>query len=151
AGKEPEEFDKNRMILGVECEKCHGPAVEHVQFHTQNPKAAEGKFIVNPAKLSRQLNLDMCALCHGGRLQKTQPSFSFTACGNLSDHFSVDTSAPDPNNIDVHGNQYGLLRASKCFKESLTLTCNSCHNTHENERRNTELFSQRCMNCHQEK
>jgi hypothetical protein len=62
--------------------------------------------------------------------------------------FIVDTLPPRTDFIDVHANQYGLLRASPCFKNSITMTCNTCHNTHENERGNTVLFSQRCMNCH---
>ncbi len=146
--KEPERFDKNKIIYGVDCEKCHGPAAKHVQFMAQNPGDTIGKFIVNPAKLSRQQNLDLCALCHGGRLQKTDPSFSFIAGDALSDHFKVDTTTPDPEKIDVHGNQYGLLRASKCFILSETMTCNSCHSPHANEKGNKVLFSQRCMNCH---
>lgn len=145
--KEPEQFSTDKMIYGVDCEKCHGPAAQHVSFQTANPGDTVGRHIVNPATLARQQKLDLCALCHGGRLQKTKPSFEFTAGENLADYFKLDTSTPDPKNIDVHGNQYGLLRSSKCFKMS-DLTCNSCHNTHENERNKAALFSQRCMNCH---
>jgi hypothetical protein len=147
-GKDPESFDRQHLIYGVDCEKCHGPAAKHVQFQTQNPNYTSGRFIINPARFTRQQNLDMCALCHGGRLQKTKPSFSFTAGNSLADYFITDTSAPDPDKIDVHGNQYGLLRASKCFKASTTLTCNSCHDTHQNEKGKTALFSQRCATCH---
>ena len=147
-GKEPESFDPKKIIYGVDCEKCHGPAAQHVQFQMQHPADTAGKYISNPARLSRQQSLDLCASCHGGRLQKTKPSFSFTAGKNLSDYFIVDTTAPDPRNIDVHGNQYGLLRASACFRISKTMTCNTCHNTHETERGKTTLFSQRCMTCH---
>ena len=147
-GIEPEEFDKNKMVLGVDCEKCHGPAEKHVEFQTQNPTEKKGKFIINPASFSRQQRLDMCAVCHGGRLQKTKPSFEFTAGDKLADFFLADKKTKDANSIDVHGNQYGLLVSSKCFSMSKTLTCNSCHNTHENEKGNTALFSQRCMSCH---
>ena len=146
-GKEPEEFDNDRIIFGVDCEKCHGPAAKHVEFHTKNPKDTGGMNIINPAVLSREQSLDLCASCHGGRLQKLKPSFEFTVGDTLSDYFTVDTSAPDPENIDVHGNQYGLLRASKCFRMS-EMNCNSCHNTHKNEKGNMALFSQRCMTCH---
>lgn len=147
-GKEPETFDNNRIIYGVDCEKCHGAAVKHVQFHAQNPTDTIAKFIINPATLTREQNLDLCASCHGGRLQKTKPSFSYTVGAKLSDHFLVDTTPPRTETIDVHANQYGLLRASPCFKNSITMTCTTCHNTHENERGNTLLFSQRCMDCH---
>jgi hypothetical protein len=147
-GVEPEKFSPEKMIYGVDCEKCHGPAAEHVKFQTENPSDTSGKHIVNPAKLTRQQNLDLCALCHGGRLQKTTPSFEFIAGENLQDHFKLDTTVPNPQQVDVHGNQYGLLRASKCFRMSQTLTCNTCHNTHENEKNKTALFSQRCQSCH---
>lgn len=149
-GKEPERFNKNNIIYGIDCEKCHGPAAEHVKFQTENPGDTTAKHIINPAGFSRQQKLDLCALCHGGRLQKTQPSFTFTAGDALKDYFVVDTAMPDPNNIDVHGNQYGLMRASKCFRGSEVMTCNSCHNVHENERGKTKIFSQRCMSCHTE-
>lgn len=148
ADAEPEEFNKDRMILGVDCEKCHGPAKQHVEFQTQNPAEKKGKFILNLKNFTRQQSLDMCTVCHGGRLQKTKPSFSFTAGDKLSDYFLVDTTAKNTDNIDVHGNQYGLMAASKCFKLSGTLTCNTCHNTHENEKGKVELFGQRCMSCH---
>lgn len=147
-GKEPEQFDRKQMILGVDCEKCHGPAAKHVEFQMQNPRERTAKYIINPATLTRLQNLELCALCHGGRMQKIKPSFEFTAGDKLSDFFMVDTTAPNPDNIDVHANQYGLLRASECFKMSATLTCNTCHNTHENERGRTTLFSERCMTCH---
>lgn len=150
-GVEPEEFHKDKILYGVDCEKCHGPAAKHVSFHTKNPTDSVAQFIVNPAKLSRQRNLDMCVLCHGGNIQKTKPSFSYTPGESLANFFVIDTlnmTAVQNENIDVHGNQYGLLRSSKCFQQSTTMTCNTCHNPHENERGKTALFSRRCMNCH---
>jgi len=144
---ESEEFDKSQIIYGVDCEKCHGPAAKHVEFQSENPTIKKAEYIINPAGFTRKQMLDLCGLCHGGRLQKTQPSFSFEAGDPLSDYFAIDTSARFAPNIDVHGNQFGLLAASKCFNYS-QMTCVTCHNTHENERGRTELFSQRCMSCH---
>ncbi len=147
-GTEPEEYDRSKIIYGVDCEKCHGPAANHVAYEIQNPADSVGKYIINPGKLNRQQILDLCALCHGGRLNKTKPSFEFTAGNYLANYFVKDTSISVAKIIDVHGNQYGLLQESKCFKNSATLTCISCHSTHENERGNTTVFSQRCMSCH---
>lgn len=148
AGEEPEKFSHNRFIYGVTCEKCHGPAAAHVDYQTKNPRDTVAKFIINPKTFSRQQQLDLCASCHGGRLQKKTPSFSFTAGDALADHYKLDTTVPNPNQVDVHGNQYGLLRSSKCFRMSDQMTCNTCHNPHANERGKTALFSQRCMTCH---
>ena len=148
---EPERFNKASMVLGVDCEKCHGPAVDHVAFQTAHPEEKKASFIINPASFTRAQSLDMCALCHGGRLQKTSPSFSFAAGDKLSDYFAIDTAGKDPNDIDVHGNQYGLLAASKCFLKSNSLTCTTCHNPHENEKGKAASFSQKCISCHSSK
>src|SRR5687768_280387 len=148
---EPVEFDRNKIIYGVDCQKCHGPAAKHVEYQTKNPQEKIGKYIINPARLSRLQQMDVCALCHSGNIQKTKPSFEYTAGKNLSDYFVIDTLDDfkvNPGNIDVHGNQVGLLKASKCFRKSTVMTCNTCHKTHKNERGQKELFSQRCMSCH---
>jgi hypothetical protein len=143
-----EEFDHARIVYAVDCEKCHGPAALHVQFHSKN-SSKEGKYIVNPGKLPRERLLDVCRLCHGGSLPKTKPSFQFQAGDTLTNYFSLQTTPQQAGNIDVHGNQFGLLSFSKCFTMS-NLTCISCHNVHENENDKIAIFSQRCMNCHNE-
>lgn len=148
---EPAEFDKNKIIYGVSCEKCHGPGAKHVEYHAANTADKTANYIVNPAKLSRQQQLDVCALCHGGNIQKTKPSFQFTAGNNLSDYFRIDSffnAAASSGNVDVHGNQVGLLKASKCFMMSNNMTCNTCHDTHKNQRGEKELFSAKCTTCH---
>lgn len=147
---EPLSFDPHKIIFGVSCEKCHGPAAEHVKFHEGNPGEKKGKYIVNPSSLSRTQQLDVCALCHSGKWEKSKPSFTFTPGHNLTDYFvakSFNDKELSANDAEVHGNQYGLLQASQCFKNS-EMTCNSCHNTHVPQRGSTELFSQKCQACH---
>lgn len=144
---EPEQFAKNQIVYGVDCEKCHGASEKHVEFQTQNPTIKTAKYIIDPKTFTRKQSIDMCAVCHGGRLNKTKPSFSFKPGDNLNDYFETDTVTKNVNDIDVHGNQLGLLAASKCFKNSL-MTCVSCHNPHENETGKLAVFSQRCITCH---
>ncbi len=143
-----EEYNKPSMVLGVACEKCHGPGAQHVNYQKQHPSDSTAKFIINPKGFTRTQSLDMCALCHGGRLEKTKPSFSFRPGDKLADFFVVDSTPDNADLIDVHGNQYGLLAASKCFRSSQSMTCMTCHDPHVNEKGNTTLFSQRCMSCH---
>lgn len=148
---EPTAFDHQKIIYGVGCQKCHGPAAKHVDYHTSNPADKKGKYIINPGSLSRQQQLDVCMLCHGGNIQKTKPSFSFTPGKNLVNYFIIDSLQNVTINstaIDVHGNQAGLLKASKCFRMSTTMTCNTCHNSHINQRGDNAIFSQKCMECH---
>ncbi|MEP7106528.1 MAG: multiheme c-type cytochrome [Ferruginibacter sp.] len=147
ASADVDEFDKTQVIYGVDCERCHGPSAEHVAFQTANPDEKKAKFTINPALLSRQQQLDNCALCHSGLRENSKQPFSFVTGDKLDDYSTPDYKPDSTVQLDVHGNQYGLLTASKCFKMS-NINCSSCHNVHVNEANNPALFSQRCMNCH---
>lgn len=143
-------FNKNRIMYGIECERCHGPAADHVAYYNANPHDTVSRFIINAKGLDRMQRLDACALCHSGLRKEIKPPFSF-AVGDRLDDFSVPNYNEDSNAVlDVHGNQYGLLASSKCFRKSPQMDCSSCHNVHVNEAGSTEIFSQRCMTCHNE-
>ncbi|MFT3682236.1 MAG: multiheme c-type cytochrome [Ferruginibacter sp.] len=150
---EPSSFEEDKMILGIGCERCHGPAAKHVEYQQKNPQEKKGMYVVNPAGLSRQQQLDICAFCHGGKIEKTKPSFSFMPGQRLEDYFAPNSlnQVAVSQEAEVHGNQYGLLRASKCFIKTNTLTCNTCHNSHQQERGDLQLYSSRCITCHDTK
>ena len=143
-------FDKNNIIYGIDCERCHGPAAKHVTYHKDHPEEKTSGFIVSFKKLSRQQKLDLCAGCHSGIKDTKRSLFYFRPGSLLSDYVRADTSTVSTSDIDVHGNQYQLLGASACFIKSKSLDCSSCHNPHVTERNNLALFSKRCMNCHNE-
>jgi len=140
-------YDKTHIIYGIDCERCHGPAADHVAFHKEHPDEKTGKYLVDIKQLSRQQKLDGCALCHSGSRTRIQPTFSFQIGDKLDEHSIAGYSSDSVSTLDVHGNQYGLLMASKCFKMS-QLDCSSCHNPHVNEANSPKIFSQRCMACH---
>ena len=140
-------FDRNQIIYGVDCERCHGPAADHVSFHSSHPNE-KATYIINPKHLSRQQRLDGCALCHSGFRTGKKPAFSFMVGDKLDDFSSANYSPDSVEVLDVHGNQYGLLSASKCFKMSAEMDCSSCHNPHKNEFNSPKIFSQKCMSCH---
>jgi hypothetical protein len=145
-----EVFDKTQIIYGVTCESCHGTAEKHVQYHLKNPQVKHAKFIINPGLLTRQQQLDQCALCHSGTKENIQPAFSFRPGNTLAEFYVEKNKLDSAASADVHGNKYNLLIASKCFKKSTTMTCATCHDTHKNERGNIALFSEKCMSCHNE-
>lgn len=148
AGIQPESYKSSSFVLTISCEKCHGPADKHVAWHTKNISDSNGRFIVNPALFTRQQQLDLCGLCHGGKLNAREPAFSYKTGDLLAAHFNMDSIVTNPLAMDVHGNQLGLLAASRCFTNS-NMTCNSCHDPHKNERGNLAIISQRCQTCHQ--
>lgn len=142
-----ETFNPNQAMLGVDCERCHGPAGEHVLFHAANPGERKPHQILNPAKLTRQQRLDNCALCHSGLRENIMPSFSYMVGDDLNEFSYPGTPHDSAATLDVHGNQYGLLSESKCFRMS-DLDCSTCHDVHKRETNQLELFSSRCMSCH---
>lgn len=143
----PEEFDHDKILYGIGCERCHGPGAEHVRYQTDNPSAKVAKYIINPAGFTRQQSLDMCAQCHGGRMRNIKPPFSFKP-GDTLHKFFMQFPFMNSGGIDVHGNQLGLLDKSKCFLSSSTMTCVTCHSPHDDNRGNLALYSERCMTCH---
>jgi hypothetical protein len=141
-------FTGRLILYGVDCERCHGPGADHVAYHKEHPGERTGKFILDARLMSRQQRLDACALCHSGPRDELKPAFSFQT-GDRLDDFSASTYNPDSlPSLDVHGNQYGLLLSSKCYRQSGELDCSSCHNVHVDEAKKPEVFSRRCLNCH---
>ncbi len=141
-------YDRTKIVYGIDCERCHGPSSEHVDFHKNNPKWTASQFMIEHDSLSRQQRLDACALCHSGVRSNSKPAFLFVTGDKLLDHSLPDTSTP-MEEVDVHGNQYALLQASPCFKETPTMDCTTCHNPHKNQRGNTDYFNSKCIECHQ--
>lgn len=140
-------FDKSSVIYGIECERCHGAAAQHVAYYKAHPTDTVAKYIIATKYLTRQQKLDACAFCHSGARKEKQPPFSFQVGDKLDDFSSPNYNTDSTAMLDVHGNQYGLLSASKCFQMS-QMDCSSCHNVHQTERNVMQTFSQRCMNCH---
>ncbi len=145
------QYLRKTLLLGIECERCHGPSEKHVDFHLQNPNdQKKGKYMPIIKDLSRQQRLDACAQCHGGlRNQKIKGSpFEFVVGDTLGNYSKNYYTTVSNQNLDVHGNQYGLLQNSQCFKSSESMDCTTCHNPHKNERGKIALFNKICMDCH---
>jgi hypothetical protein len=136
-------YTSSGFSLGIQCEKCHGPGREHVDQEKSKP--ASPTTILNPARFSRDRQMDLCAWCHAGHGQPLLPSFSYLP-GNALDKY-IHFPPADPNTpLDVHGNQVDMLKQSRCFRES-TMTCLTCHNVHAPQHSLAD-FSQRCLTCH---
>ncbi|KRD11720.1 hypothetical protein ASE21_08460 [Flavobacterium sp. Root901] len=143
-------IDKKTIVYGIDCERCHGPAKKHVEFHLKNPNVKTANSITSFKTLNRQQKLDACALCHAGNDgMKMKSRFDFKPGNNLSDFYRNTRSVTDTAQFDVHGNQFRLMSQSKCFINSEKMDCITCHNPHENASKNMASYSKICMSCHQ--
>jgi hypothetical protein len=139
-------YEKTGYVLGISCERCHGPGRAHVDLFESPPAAVAETKIVNPAKLPRDLALGVCAECHGGLGKSLAPAFSYAPGEPLENFIALGQPAPDEN-VDVHGNQIALLKRSKCYQSSDSMTCSTCHDEHARERP-AASYSEHCLNCH---
>jgi hypothetical protein len=144
-------YDRESLVPGISCESCHGPGARHIAqqtAHMTNSKTSVDQGILNPAKFSRDRQVDLCAECHNGiQREGLAPAFSYTPGRPLNDYFKPlpTTSAEHP---DVHGNQVGLLERSKCYLSSPNMSCSTCHDVHASEQP-TASYSAKCLGCHQ--
>jgi hypothetical protein len=141
-------YDKSSLVPGISCESCHGPGAEHVALEKANAPRPTDHAILNPATFTRDRQIDQCALCHDGtQSRELKPAFTYLPGQPLDDYLATDiTNLPDQP--DVHGNQVGLLKKSRCYLSSPTMSCATCHNVHQPERP-AAAYSDRCLSCHQ--
>ncbi len=105
---------------GVRCESCHGPGSEHL--------AKPGQSILNPARLSNEDSIQVCAQCHVGL-----------------------TNFADPSGDDLLvANQVRAIERSECFIQSgRAFNCVTCHNPHQDSTDDPRAVKV-CLNCHAE-
>jgi len=141
-------FARNSLVLGITCEKCHGPGRAHVDLMKSSNPPAHGQpmGIVKLTDLPRDRQVDVCALCHAGAVRPLAPSLTFLP-GDEIDKFLRITDEKSDFAVDVHSHQVQLLKSSRCYRSS-QMTCSTCHNVHTPQR-DADAFSQYCLNCHQ--
>ena len=146
------------LPAGIGCERCHGPGGLHVDQASRGAGLSEIRAgIVNPARLDRKLQLDVCMQCHLETSSSLLPDvvlkdgrdiFSYRPGEPLEEHaaifdYPVD-SGHDEFNI-VH--QAYRLRKSLCFASS-EMTCTTCHDPHSVPADKPTFYKQKCLDCH---
>lgn len=142
-------YNTANFVLGISCERCHGPGRGHVQAHEHgsaaNATPEAGRAIVNPAKLPAERRAEICRQCHAGHgTPETLPAFSYVPGQPLGNYINLADSNKE---ADVHAHQGDLLAKSKCFQASPDMTCSTCHDIHKPEP-DLSAISRRCLGCH---
>ncbi len=142
-------FDRKSIIYGIDCERCHGPAAKHVEFHINNPDDKSPKYVKLYKDLTRKQKIDACAVCHSGNdVESLKSSFTFKPGDDIAEYYHYNPGSFASAEPDVHGNQIGMLQGSQCFIKSNDMTCGSCHNAHKAEDNNLIAYSKKCISCH---
>jgi len=122
------ELRLDRLIPGVSCEACHGPAGDHVAL--RQAKKLEDKSIFNPGRMSPdELSQDFCGSCHRSAEQVTANKM---LRGILSVRFQP----------------YRIFTSKGHDPADTRLSCIACHNPHENPKRDQAFYDQICFGCH---
>jgi hypothetical protein len=138
-------YARTGFLLGITCEKCHGPGGEHVKREASKSPESSNTAILNPGKFSRDRKMDLCAWCHAGLGKALALPFSYKPGEPLDHYLQLPPADPDAE-FDVHGSQVELLEKSRCFRSS-EMTCLTCHDVHD-ARPTLASFSERCLSCH---
>jgi predicted CXXCH cytochrome family protein len=148
------------LAEGIDCERCHGPSVKHAALVGRGAKPEEVRAeIVNPARLTPALQLDVCMQCHLETTSMELPQairrfdrevFSFRPGEPLGAYMVHFDAATGRDRFEIVNQAY-RLRQSACFRNSGgRLTCTTCHNPHAVSRGEAAVAWNRakCMGCH---
>ncbi len=148
---------------GIDCQRCHGPGGAHVRaaLAPNTPAEKIRQAIVNPARLNRERQLEVCMQCHLETSSSLMPNEirrynrtidSYRPGEQIGDYKLYFDRASVPGQGDgfeiAHAGY--RLRMSACFRAS-QMTCLTCHDPHQEYRISTSTahYVAVCQGCHQ--
>ena len=146
----------SHMPAGIECERCHGPGEIHARARLAGKVVDTSKVadytIVNPRRLSRDLQMDICQRCHlqgVAVLNEGKTFYDFKPGMHLSEVMNVFLPRfTSSHERFIMASQADRLRLSPCYKGS-EMSCITCHNPHQSVTlTDKEAYNQICLNCH---
>ena len=143
---------------GIECERCHGPGALHVQEkfagHLVDTKNETDFTIVNPKRLSRDLQTELCQRCHMQGitvLNENKTVFDFKPGMKLNEVMNVFMPRYTNDNLFIMASHADRMKQSKCYSGTSTFTCITCHDPHISvEETPLDKFNETCKSCHHE-
>lgn len=160
-GLDPPAFPAS-LPNGIDCQRCHGPGRKHVEAVRANaPGAVIRAAIVNPERLSRERQLEVCMECHLETSSSHMPNeirrydrtvFSYRPGQPLGEYKLIfdPVSNEKDDRFEIAHAAY-RLRMSACFRKS-QMTCLTCHDPHDSYRGSgmTQHYLKVCGSCHAE-
>lgn len=158
---------------GIGCERCHGPGQAHVEQKRRGEMIDTSRYvdfsIVNPGKLTVDLQFDVCQRCHlqgNAVLKENKSFFDFKPGMKLSEVMTVFVPRHKGDEDEfIMASHADRLKMSPCFKKTFkpdessggslrpykqSMTCVTCHNPHVSVKETgTEIFNKACRNCHE--
>jgi Flp pilus assembly protein TadD len=157
---------QRQLPEGIDCQRCHGPGRAHVQAARDGQSSAQRvrETIVNPARLGRERQLEVCMQCHletsylepNEQRAFDRPIFSYRPGEPMADYklyFLPDAANATDDRFEIAHAAF-RLRKSACFQNS-QMTCLTCHDPHDiphdtpNRPEATAHYVQVCQSCHQ--
>jgi hypothetical protein len=124
-------FDPEHAILGVTCEACHGPGLQHVTAMETAPDQGGAGTMLNPERLSPVDSVDFCGACH---------------------RTPVDVAVFMPRHMGVSSIRFQpyRLERSLCWGAGgdPRITCMACHDPHKPLVRESNAYDANCLKCH---
>ncbi len=146
---------------GIDCQRCHGPGKAHIEAASDSQSSAERvrATIVNPARLGRERQLEVCMQCHletsylepNEQRAFDRPIFSYRPGELMADYklyFLPDAANATDDRFEIAHAAF-RLRKSACFRNS-QMTCLTCHDPHDipHGPEATAHYVEVCLNCH---
>ncbi|MCA9176388.1 MAG: tetratricopeptide repeat protein [Planctomycetales bacterium] len=141
--------------MSIGCESCHGPGEAHQRYHesTQHPLGTPDDTIVHLGRLTRREAESVCSGCHlrgdAGVTLQGRGLTDFRPGMLIEDHRVdyVRDVADTEMTVVGHVEQ---MRRSRCYTQTETLTCTSCHDPHFRPRKEDRetYFRNKCVACH---
>ena len=154
---------QNRLTINepaIGCERCHGPGKMHVKYQQARTERMPGRntddSIVHPGRLSRGQHESICAQCHlrgDATVFRRGLSFSdFQPGMSLADVRIDYRLESDDGSMKVVGH-VDQMHASRCYQNSDSLNCTTCHEMHSNAdpKLSQAFFRSKCLDCHSTK
>ncbi len=142
--------------LGISCERCHGPGSLHMSKHAtaSAPKNdADDEQIANPRKLPREFAEAICHQCH--LTSDVQVAVRGRSKGDFRpgrrwQDYAIDFGPASTSQEMTVVGHVAQLRASRCYQQSDSLTCLTCHDPHAvaSAQESVGRHRSHCLQCH---